>query len=58
MDDGNSSGDLAGLRIQLLANAGAALVALLVTTALSVYKPRGMTPYGWRSSESERCPQP
>jgi hypothetical protein len=43
-----SKGELAGLRIQLVANAGAALLALLVATALSVYKPRGMTPYGWR----------
>ncbi len=58
MDDGNSSGDLAGLRIQLLANAGAALVALLVTTALSVYKPRGMTPYGWRKQREREMPQP
>lgn len=39
-------GELAGLRLQLVADAGAAVVALLVATALSVYKPRGMTPYG------------
>ena len=42
------SGELAGLRIQLVADAGAALVALLVAATLSVYKPRGLTPYGWR----------
>jgi uncharacterized membrane protein len=36
------------LRIQLVADAGAALVALLVATTLSVYKPRGLTRYGWR----------
>ena len=41
-----ASGELAGLRLQLVADAGAALLALLVTTALSVYKPRGITPYG------------
>lgn len=41
-------GELAGLRIQLVADAGAGLVALLLATALSVYKPRGMTPYGRR----------
>ena len=46
-----ASGDLAGLRIQLVANAGASLLALLVATALSVYKPRGMTPYGWRKQQ-------
>ena len=42
-------GDLAGMRIQLVANAGAALLVLLVATALSVYKPGGMTPYGRRN---------
>jgi hypothetical protein len=36
------------LRIQLTVAAAAALVVLAVATALSVYKPRGMTPYGWR----------
>jgi hypothetical protein len=41
-------GDLAGIRIQLVANAGAALLVLFVATALSVYKPGGMTPYGRR----------
>jgi hypothetical protein len=34
-------------------HAGAALVLLLVATTLSVYKPRGVTPYGWRK-EQER----
>lgn len=43
-----SSADLGGLRIQLVADAGAALLVLLVATTLSVYKPQGMTPYGWR----------
>ncbi len=43
-----ASGELAGLRVQLVADAGAALLALLVATALSVYKPRGVTPYGRR----------
>lgn len=41
-----SSADLRGLRIQLVADAGAALLALLVATTLSVYKPRGINPYG------------
>jgi hypothetical protein len=53
-----SSGDLAGLRLQLVANAGAALVALLVATALSVYKPQGMTPYGWRKQQQLGMSQP
>jgi hypothetical protein len=41
-------GDDRGLQIQLIANAAAAIVVLLVTTGLSIYKPAGMTPYGWR----------
>lgn len=40
------SADLHGLRIQMVADAGAALLVLLVATTLSVYKPQGRTPYG------------
>jgi hypothetical protein len=47
-----SSSDLRGARIQLVADAGAALLALVVNTALSVYKPRGMTPYGRRKQHA------
>ncbi len=36
------------LRVQVAADAGYAVVALLVATVLSVYKPRGLTRYGWR----------
>lgn len=43
-----SGADLSGLRIRLVADAGAALLVLLVATTLSVYKPRGLTPYGAR----------
>jgi hypothetical protein len=32
-------------------HAGGALVLLLIATALSVYKPRGMTRYGWRRQQ-------
>lgn len=49
-----ANGELSGMRIQLVANAGAALVALLVATALSVYKPQGLTRYGWRKQQEER----
>ncbi len=49
-----SSADLRGLRTQLVADAGAALLALLVATTLSVYKPRGMTPYGRRKQRALR----
>jgi ABC-type thiamin/hydroxymethylpyrimidine transport system permease subunit len=50
-----SSADLRQVRIQLVADAGAALLVLLVATALSVYKPRGMTPYGWRKQREQRA---
>jgi hypothetical protein len=43
-----SGADLNGLRIRLVAEAGAALLVLLVATTLSVYKPHGVTPYGAR----------
>jgi hypothetical protein len=43
-----SAADLAGPGAQLVVTAIAALAALLVATILSVYKPRGLTPYGWR----------
>ena len=51
--------DLRQTRIQLLVDAAAALLVLLVTTTLSVYKPRGLTPYGWRKlRERPGEPQP
>lgn len=43
-----SAGDHVGMRIQLVEAAGAGLLVLLIITALSMYKPRGMTKYGWR----------
>lgn len=51
-----ASGALAGLRIQLVADAGAAVVVLLVATTLSVYKPRGLTPYGRRKQLEAALP--
>jgi hypothetical protein len=49
-----SSSDLRGLRVQLIADAVAALVTLFVATVLSVYKPRGLTAYGRRKQREER----
>lgn len=46
-----SGGELHGLRVQLIADAGAAIVVLLVTTTLSIVKPRGLTRYGWRQQQ-------
>ena len=48
-----AGGELRGLRIQLVVDAGAALAVLLVATALSVYKPRGMTRYGQGQQQRE-----
>jgi hypothetical protein len=54
-----SSADLGGLRIQLVADATAALVVLLVAVTLSVYKPPGRTRYGQRKQHEQRLvPQP
>jgi hypothetical protein len=43
-----SSSDLRDARLSLAVHAGAGLLVLLVPLALSVYKPTGMTRYGWR----------
>lgn len=48
-----SGGDLLGARIQLIVASGAAVLALLLTTSLSIYKPRGLTRYGWRTLHEE-----
>ena len=37
-----------------LLHPGFGLVVLLVIQVLNVYKPRGMTPYGWRKQQEER----
>ena len=50
-----SSADLLGLRAPTsVAHAGGALLFLLVATVLSVYKPRGLTRYGWRKQQEQR----
>jgi len=46
--------DLHGLKVQLVIEAAAAVLVLLVATALSVYKPKGMTRYGWRKLREQR----
>jgi len=50
-----SSADLRGLRIQIVVESAAALLVLLVATALSVYKPKGLTRYGWRKQREQRA---
>ena len=49
-----ASGDLRPVRIQLMADAAAAVLVLLFATVLSIYKPRGLTPYGWRKEREQR----
>ena len=51
-----SSADLLGLRRSLRFHAAAGLLVLLVLVALSIYKPRGMTRYGWRKQHEQRAP--
>jgi hypothetical protein len=46
--------NLHGLQVQMVVASVAALLALLVATALAVYKPRGMTAYGWRKQYEQR----
>jgi hypothetical protein len=49
-----SATDFRALRIQLVIHAGGGLLVLLAATALSVYKPWGMTPYGLRERHGRR----
>jgi hypothetical protein len=38
-----------------LLHAGGGLLVLLVITVLNVYKPQGLTPYGWRKQHERRA---
>jgi hypothetical protein len=51
-------GDLRSVRMQLVFDASLALAALLVATTLSVFKPQGVTPHGYRRLSEMRPPQP
>ncbi len=42
-----------GLRAELV-HAGVGFLVLLAIEMLNVYKPRGMTPYGWRRATGNR----
>lgn len=39
---------VSAMQFQLVVDASAAIAALMVNVVLSVFKPRGMTAYGWR----------
>lgn len=49
-----SGADLYEARISLVAHAGGGLLVLLMPMALSAYKPRGRTRYGWRKLNERR----
>lgn len=50
---------LSGLRASFVVHGTGGLLALLIPLGLSVFKPRGLTRYGWRKqSEGVRAPQP
>lgn len=48
------SATIAGLPGELF-HAGIGLLILLLIQVLNVYKPRGMTPYGWRKQQQRRA---
>jgi hypothetical protein len=50
-----SRADLRAAAIQLLVHAAGGLLVLLVPAVLSVYKPPGMTRYGWRKQYEQRA---
>lgn len=50
-----SGADLLGLRRSIRTHAAGGLLVLLVLVALSIYKPRGMTRYGWRRQYEQRA---
>jgi len=45
-----------GIRVQLVVHAAGGLLVLLAATALSFYKPWGMTPYGRRIQQAHSAP--
>jgi hypothetical protein len=56
---GDPSADLAMVRnASPMLHAGAALLVLLVNTVLAIYKPRGVTRYGWRKQHEQRTVSP
>lgn len=48
-----TSPELFGLRLSPVIHAAGGLIVLLLTVTLSIYKPRGMTRYGWRRQHEE-----
>lgn len=53
-----SPADLVGLRVSVVAHAAGGLLVLLWAAALGMYKPRGLTRYGWRQRQQPAMRQP
>lgn len=53
MDNTNVDMLRAGLQSELL-HAGIGLIVLVVIQVLNIYKPRGLTSYGWRKQQEQR----
>ena len=51
------SAAVGGLSSELV-HAGVGMLVLLVIQVLNMYKPRGMTPYGWRKQQERRTVSP
>lgn len=49
-----TSGDAPRALLNTLVHSIGGTVVLLLITALNVYKPRGLTPYGWRKQHEQR----
>jgi hypothetical protein len=47
--------NLHDMQVQMVIASALALLVLIVETALAVYKPRGLTPYGWRKQDELRA---
>ncbi len=47
--------NLHDMQVQMVIASALALVVLILETALAVYKPRGMTAYGWRKQDEQRA---
>jgi hypothetical protein len=48
------NGALPEARLQLVVASGGGLLLLLVATSLAVFKPRGLTAYGWHKQQEQR----
>ncbi|HEU5072563.1 MAG TPA: hypothetical protein VFU02_00280 [Polyangiaceae bacterium] len=54
LDRSLAGGAFSQVRIQIAVDACAAAIVLLIATALAIYKPRGVTRYGWQKQQERR----